>query len=250
VVDSLWRGTRVDRVIAPTADILRAASEGDLDLVITHAPELDAKWLAGNRAALTCPFVSSGFVLVGPTSDPAGVAQARTAVDAMRRIAGRQVVFVSSSDSSPTHLKELALWQRAGVRPRGTPWYVESQSSVAATLATADDRRAYALADLPTLAHVQNLRLRPLFNADPVLVSPFTLYVVRKTPEHPAARPFVTWALTTWRSQLTGLRLADGTSAFVAREDHCGPAPKKAEAPKRAEAPPKLKKKAPAKARR
>lgn len=248
MVDSLWRGVRLDRVIGTTADIQHAATEGDLDLLLTHAPDLDAKWLAGNHAALTCPFVSSGFAVVGPVSDPAGVAAARSATDAMRRIAGRQVVFISSADSSPTHLKELSLWQRAGIRPLGTPWYVEAQSSEAAALATADERRAYALADLATLARVPELRLRLLFRSDPALVSPYTLYVVRRTPEHPAARRFVSWAVTAWRAQLTALRLGDGTGVFVAREDHCGPAAPKA-APKKAEAPP-AKKKTPAKAKR
>jgi len=247
VVDSLWHGTPIVKIIGPSGQILRSASEGDLDVVITHSPDLEAKWLGGNHAAMTCPFVTSTFAVVGPPSDPAGVGQARTAIDAMRRIASRQVVFVSRGDSSGTHMKELSLWQRAGIRPLGTPWYVEAGSGQAATLAIADERHAYAIADLPTLVHVQGLRLRPLFHSDPALANPYTLYVLRQTPEHPAARQFVTWALTTWREQLTSLHLPDGSSAFVARADHCGPEPsKKSSAPKKPEAPKKKPEKKPA----
>lgn len=231
VVDSFWRGAPLAKVIAPSGQILREAATGDLDVVITHAPALEAKWLGGDKMAMRCPFVSSRFALVGPSSDPAGVAHATTAVDAMRRIAGRQAIFVSRGDSSGTHIKELALWQRAGIRPAGAPWYVESGSGQAATLAIADERRAYALADLPTLAHVQGLGLRVLFRADTSLLNPYTLYLIRRNPEHPAARQFVTWALSTWRDHLTAEKLPDGSSPFVRRADTCG-----ANSPKRAAA--------------
>jgi len=162
----------------------------------------------------------------------------------MRRIAQRQVVFVSRGDSSGTHMKELALWQRAGIRPHGSPWYVESGSSQAATLTIADERRGYALADLPTLAHINDLRLHPLFTADPDLTNPYTLYVVRHNPGNPAARQFATWALTVWRERLTAQRLPGGESTFVPRADQCG------ETAPKAAPPAKAKKKPPAKAKR
>ena len=231
VVDSLWRGAPIQKVIGGSGQILRAAAAGDLDIVITHAPALEAKWLGADRVALRCPFVASRFAVVGPASDPAGVARATSAADAMRRIAQRQVVFVSRGDSSGTHMKELALWQRARIRPHGAPWYVESGSGQAATLTIADERRGYALADLPTLVHVQDLRLRPLFTADPDLANPYTLYLIRRNPEHPAARQFVTWALSTWRDHLTAEKLLDGSSPFTRRADTCGGnSPKKAAA--------------------
>src|SRR4029434_7097261 len=93
------------------------------------------------------------------------------------------------------------------------------------------ERHAYALADLPTLVHIQGLRIRPLFRSDPALANPYTLYLLRRTPENPAARPFVTWAISTWRTQLTSQHLPDGTSPFIARTDHCGPQPAKKAAP-------------------
>jgi tungstate transport system substrate-binding protein len=221
IVDSLWHGAPLAKVIGPSGQILRTAGEGDLDVVITHAPALEAKWLGGGRVALRCPLVASGFAIVGPAADPAGVGGATSAADAMARVAQRRAPFVSRGDSSGTHMKELALWQAARVSPGGERWYVESGASQAATLQIADERGAYALADLPTLAHVQGIALHILFTADTTLLNPYTLYIVRRPAEHPAARLFATWAMGVWRDRLAALRLPDGTPAFAPRAGGC-----------------------------
>lgn len=221
LVDSFWRGGPLAKVIGPSGQILRSASEGDLDVVITHAPALEAKWLGGGRAALRCPLVASRFAIVGPAADPARVAGAASAADAMARIARRRALFVSRGDSSGTHMKELALWQAAGLSPRGQGWYVESGTSQAATLQIADERVAYALADLPTLAHVQGIALRVLFTADSALLNPYTLFIVSAPAEHPTARAFASWAMEVWRDRLAAIRLPDGAAAFAPAAGGC-----------------------------
>jgi tungstate transport system substrate-binding protein len=118
-------------------------------------------------------------------------------------------------------MKELALWEAAGVSPRGERWYLESGASQAATLRIADERGAYALADLPVLAHVQGISLRILFTADTTLLNPYTLYIVHQTPEHPDARRFAAWAVEVWRGQLAVILLPDGTAAFTPRAGGC-----------------------------
>lgn len=218
-------------MIGPSGQILRSAAEGDLDVVITHAPALETKWLGGGRAALRCPVVASRFAIVGPPADPAGVASAPSAADAVARVARHRALFVSRGDSSGTHVKELALWQAARVSPRGEAWYIEAGAGQAATLQIANERRAYALADLPTLAHIQGIALRILFTADTTLLNPYTLYVVRRPTEHPAARLFALWVMEVWRDRLAAIRLPDGTPAFVARAGGCTADPARATEP-------------------
>jgi tungstate transport system substrate-binding protein len=220
VVDSLWRGGPLVTVVGPSGQILRSAAAGDLDVVITHAPTLEAKWLGG-RALLRCPFVASQFAIVGPADDPAQVRRARDGADAMARIAQRGSVFVSRGDSSGTHVKELALWARAGVDPRHAPWYLESGAGQAATLQIADQRQGYALADLPTLARVEGIALWVLFAGDTALANPYTLYVVNAPVVHPAARAFASFATGPWRAHLVQWRLSNGTPAFIARTGGC-----------------------------
>ena len=216
-----WTGPPFATVVGPSGQILRAAATGDVDVVITHAPALEQRLLvAPGRALLRCPLIASRFAVVGPDADPAHVATAATAPEAFRRIAAAGGPFVSRGDSSGTHVKELALWQAAGVTlpPRG---YLESGSDQAATLHLADERGAYALADLPSYAKLAGLGLRVLFAGDTALTNPYTLYVVRRPALHPASRDFATWATTRGRERILALRLADGTPAFVVRPGDC-----------------------------
>lgn len=205
VLDSLHPPAPVTVVVGPSGQILRSAAAGDLDVVLTHAPTLEERLLAApGRAALRCPFVTSRFAIVGPAADPARVAEARTAAEAMRRIAAGGAPFLSRGDSSGTHVKELALWAAAGGVPAGSPWYVQAGADQAATLRVADERRGYALADLPTFSRLRGLDLRVLFADDTALQNVYTIYVIRSMgrPPHPAAATFASWALAEWRGRL------------------------------------------------
>src|SRR6266550_3293910 len=105
----------------------------------------------------------------------------------------------------------------AGVTPEGPrdTWYVQAGGDQAATVRIADERTAYALADLPTFTRLQGINLRVLFTADTALVNPYTLYVIRSAAGDTVARKFSTWALGDWRSRLLALRLPSGSPAFA-----------------------------------
>jgi len=221
VLESLWTGPRFTTVVAPSGQILRAAASGDLDVVITHAPALEQRLLVEpGHALLRCPLVASRFAIVGPAADPARVATAPAAAAAFRRIAAVGGPFVSRGDSSGTHVKELALWQAAGMTPVSR-WRIESGADQAATLHLADERDAYALADLPTYATLRGLSLRILFVADTALTNPYTLYVVRHPGAPAAAGAFARWVTQAGRAAIAGLRLPDGTPAFAALAGGC-----------------------------
>jgi tungstate transport system substrate-binding protein len=223
VLDSVWTGPPVATVVAPSGQILRAAANGDLDVVITHAPSLEQRVLVDpGHALLRCPLVASRFAVVGPAADPAHAAQATSAAEVFRRIARVRGPFVSRGDSSGTHVKEMALWRRAAVTP-DRAWYFESGSDQATTLHIAEERRAYALADLPTYGRLQGLELRILFAADTALTNPYTLYVVRRGETSPWARRFAMVAITSGRAAILAMRLPDGAAAFVTRPGDCGP---------------------------
>ena len=223
VAESLWTNPRLATVIAPSGQILRSAAQGDLDVVLTHAPALEANFLAAGTALAHCPFVNSRFAIVGPAGDPAGAGAAHSAAEAFRRIAARQALFVSRGDKSGTHERELAVWRAAGVSPTGRPWYIESGTDQTTTLRLADERRAYALADLPTLATLPDLALRPLFSADTILLNRYSLTLVRVPTPNPTARDFFTWALDTLRTHVLAITLRDGSPAFESAPGTCAP---------------------------
>jgi len=224
VGESLWTGPRLATIIGPSGQILHSAAQGDLDLVLTHAPALEAKLLAGDAVLARCPFVTSRFAVVGPGADPARVAAASSAADAFQRIAATGAPFVSRGDSSGTHERELAVWRAAGIDPTGRPWYIESGTDQTTTLRVADERGAYALGDLPTLATLTGLSLRPLFSADSSLLNRYTLTLVRTSAPNPTARDFMAWALDSWRARVLAIPLPDGTAAFEPSAGTCKPA--------------------------
>lgn len=211
LLDSAWTAPRAVWVIAASGQILRSAAAGDLDVAITHAPSLERRLLATGRVRLVCPLFASRFAIVGPTDDPARVAAARSAPDALQRIAAARGGFVSRGDSSGTHTKELELWRRAGSGPpQRDHAYVESGTDQATALRVAAERQAYALADLPTWERVGPPGLRILFTDDTALANPYTLFAIHDTT-------FARHAITAWRNHVLAMRLADGTPAFTAR---------------------------------
>jgi len=216
LLDSLHPPVSIRVIVGASGTIIRSAAAGDLDVVITHAPSLEQRLLVDpGHAALRCPFVASRFAIVGPAADPAHVATAASAAEAFRDIAERRASFVSRADSSGTHIKELSLWKAAGLSPAGSrsTWYVQAGGDQAATLRIADERAAYALADLPTFTRLQGIALHVLFTADTALGNPYTLYVMRSAANDRATQ-FSAWALDDWRTRLLAVRLSAGVPAF------------------------------------
>src|SRR2546427_11019323 len=112
VLDSLWSGVHVVTVIGPSGQILQSAARGDLDVVITHAPSLEARLLAGH-ALLRCPFLASRFAVVGPAADPAGVAGAPQAAGGVGGLPRPVARLGSPGDSSGHPGEGVAVWGAA-----------------------------------------------------------------------------------------------------------------------------------------
>ena len=108
-------GCRVDVVAVGTGQALEIGRRGDADVLLVHAPEQEAAFMAEGHAVRRDDVMYNDFVIVGPAADPAGVAKASTAKDAFRRIHAAAAAFASRGDRSGTHTKELALWKAAGI---------------------------------------------------------------------------------------------------------------------------------------
>jgi tungstate transport system substrate-binding protein len=176
-----------------TAQILELGRRGGADLLITHSPDLEARFVADGLAALYQPVLESRFVLAGP---PEAAAQMPSTVgDAFREIAAREDLFVSRSDGSGTYQKELELWNLAGVDPSGRSWYLETGQGMGLTLQVADQREAFVLSELGALlaaAPVLSLEIVSL-DDDAVLRNPYQATVVKGTEVEAAATAFAAW---------------------------------------------------------
>ena len=112
-------GIRVRHVGAGTGAALKMAEGGQFDLVLAHAKALEEKFVQDGFGTQRVPLMYNDFVIVGPAADPAGIKGMKTAAEALRTIAGKGVTFISRGDKSGTHVAEMDLWAKAGIKPPG-----------------------------------------------------------------------------------------------------------------------------------
>jgi tungstate transport system substrate-binding protein len=143
-----------------------------VDMIMVHAPAAEKQAVADGWASNRRLIGSNEFYIVGPTSDPAKIAEASSAADAYARIANAQAKFLSRGDNSGTHKKELFIWESATISPEGD-WYIITHDFMTATLKQANEELGYFMTDSSTwVAERQNLpNLTLLFRGDPVLVN-------------------------------------------------------------------------------
>ena len=154
---------------------LAMLSDQIVDLVISHAPQSEAQSLADHPDWRYKKIAYNRFVILGPPSDPAAVRHATDAVDAFRRIAAHDAVFVSRGDQSGTHEREMTLWSDARIDPDNER-VLTSGGGMATTLRQADARLAYTLSDEATWWQLQpSLHLEALFAEDAALLNSYAV---------------------------------------------------------------------------
>ncbi len=142
-------GYSVKTVSVGTGQALALAARGEADVALVHAPSLEKKYVAEGKLFNRRLVMYNDFVIIGPKEDPAKIRAVKNAAAGLKAIAQAQASFVSRGDNSGTHALEKALWQAAGVEPKG-PWYIEAGQGMGATLAIAHERNAYAITDRGT----------------------------------------------------------------------------------------------------
>jgi len=166
---------QVKVIAVGTGQSLAIGRRGDADVLLVHAPALEAAFMKAGYGGVRRPLMFNDFVILGPAADPARVKGSGSAAAAFSRIAASRRPFVSRGDNSGTQAKERSLWEKAGIKPTGS-WYLEAGSGMAASLRLASEKEAYILSDRGTFLSLRNqLRLVLLLEGDPGL---FNLYSV------------------------------------------------------------------------
>lgn len=174
-------GIRVRHVGAGTGEALKYGQTGNFDLVLVHAKALEEKFVADGYGTERIDLMYNDFVIVGPEADPAQIKGIKTSAEALKRIKDKKSLFISRGDKSGTHVKEMELWQAAGIQPAGA-WYKVYEKGAEGnvkTLKYADEQNAYTLIDRATYLTVKDqIQLRVLVEKDTSMLNYITLIPV------------------------------------------------------------------------
>jgi len=175
-------GYRVRLVATGSGQALKIGEQGNADVILLHSPDAEEEFMANGFGIDRRLVMHNDFVIVGPPSDPAALRSQPMLDSAFESIYSSASTFVSRGDESGTHVKELAIWQNAGLDPYGQSWYLETGQGQGNTLSIASEKGGYALVDRGTfLAYKSNLNLEILFEGAPFLLNVY--HVLTVNPE-------------------------------------------------------------------
>ena len=175
-------GYQVRLVATGSGQALKIGEQGNADVILLHSPDAEEEFIANGFGIDRRLVMHNDFIIVGPPSDPASLHSQPTIASAFEAIYSSASTFVSRGDESGTHVKELAIWQNAGLDPHGQNWYLETGQGQGNTLSIASEKGGYALVDRGTfLAYRSNLNLEILFEGDPSLLNVY--HVLTVNPE-------------------------------------------------------------------
>src|SRR4029077_5278572 len=213
-------GVTVRLVSRPTAEALRTAQDGFIDVVIGNNPEALDRFIDGGDGGRRLKMVCDDFVVVAPSDDPAGL-RGKNASEALRTLAFKRVTFVSRGDNSGTHALEQVLWDAAGVNPkaRSGKWYLESGLGMGLTIAMAARVKGYVLVDRATwIAQGQQSGRAILVEGDPRLFNQYELVVVNATKQRnidaATGMQFADWTASDEGQDLIAAFRIDGRQVF------------------------------------
>jgi tungstate transport system substrate-binding protein len=172
-------GVTVEVIAVGTGKALRIAKKGEADLLFVHDPFREEKFVAEGYGVNRRLVMHNTFVIAGPAKDPAKVKTVKTAAEALELVAETGSPFVSRGDDSGTNIRELDLWDDAGISPKGKGWYFETGGKMGDTLLIADQKKAYTLTDIGTfLNYEKQLGLKVLLRGDPALKNIYSVIAV------------------------------------------------------------------------
>ena len=224
-------GFTIDLLVVGTGQALRLGRAGDVDAVLVHSRAAEDEFVAEGFAPHRREIMYNDFVIVGPSSDPAGIANAEGGTAALARIAEAKMPFASRGDDSGTHRRELALWRDAGVDTEAAgDWYRAAGAGMGATLNVAAGMDAYVLTDRASWLHFANKRdLKLLYEGDPTLFNQYA-YLPVSAQKHPhvaaeAAAKLEDWLTSQKGQAIIGDYTIEGERLFVPNATPSGAGP-------------------------
>ena len=202
-------GYTVHVIAVGTGKALRMGRDGDVDILLVHAPKAEELFIDGGYGINRTSVMHNDFVIVGAEADPAKLGEAATLSEALQRIIKTNSKFVSRGDDSGTHKKERFLWKNIKINPSGK-WYIEAGQGMGKVLQMAGEMDAYTLTDRGTwLAYQNKSPLNVVFEGDERLFNPYSIIAVNPKryadSNYQGAQALIAWIT----SKATQQKIAD-----------------------------------------
>jgi tungstate transport system substrate-binding protein len=189
--------TRVHVISVGTGKALEMAKNGDVDVTLVHARPSEDKFVAEGHGVNRRDVMYNDFIIVGPTSDPAGVKGSRDVLKALKQITDIRAKFISRGDNSGTDQMEKAYWKEVGAKPEGSA-YVSAGLGMGEVLNMAAEMQAYTLTDRATYgAYRAKTGLAVVVEGDPKMFNPYGIIAVNparhKDVNYKGAMQLIEW---------------------------------------------------------
>jgi tungstate transport system substrate-binding protein len=189
-------GCSVKTVAVGSGEALELGEKENADVLLVHSPEAEQEFMDAGHGVSREAVMHNDFVVVGPADDPAKVRGSASATDAFTAIAKAKAAFASRADESGTNTKELAIWEAAGIEPKGS-WYIETGQGMGETLTIASQKQVYTLSDRGTWLATDNLDLELLVEGGKDLLNPYHVIVVEgENVNQRCAQEFSDWIIS------------------------------------------------------
>jgi tungstate transport system substrate-binding protein len=164
-------------------------SQGNADVLLVHSPAAEITFMAQGNGSQRLLIMHNDFIIVGPSSDPAGIKGMTSAVEAFKKIAAAKSSFYSRGDNSGTDVMDKNLFKLAGVTvadgsASNPSWYIEggAGTGMATLLGIASQKGGYTLTDRSTyLNNLNTLSLSIMVEGDSALGNFYHVITVNAT---------------------------------------------------------------------
>lgn len=215
-------GIKVKVVARGTGAAIEMGKRGDADVAFVHAKEQELKAVKEGYFVNRHDVMYNDFVIIGPSDDPTKIKGIKSAAEAFRKIA-ESSQFVSRGDNSGTHTKELSIWKKVRIEPKGEKWYLEVGQGMEKTQRIANEKRAYTLTDRGTWLATKDkdkLGMVIVLEGDPTLFNQYGVMAVNpekhKHVKYKEAMEFVNWLISKEGQQaIASFKDSNGNALFI-----------------------------------
>lgn len=215
-------GIKVKVVARGTGAAIEMGKRGDADVAFVHAKEQELKAVEEGFFVDRHDVMYNDFVIIGPSNDPAKIKGIKATAEAFKKIS-EVSQFVSRGDNSGTNTRELSIWKKAGIDPKGQKWYLEVGQGMEKTQRIANEKRAYTLTDRGTWLATKDkdkLEMVVVLEGDPVLLNQYGVMAVNpekfKHVKYKKAMEFINWIISKEGQQtIASFKDKNGNQLFI-----------------------------------